>query len=55
MIQKRLSIKYFPLLNEDKWKGDFLTELIDIRENSLELRGFTRDEVNELIDTICTS
>ena len=48
-------IEYFPLTKEDEWKSDLINELIEIRENGLGLEGFKSEEVNEMIENICTS
>ena len=47
-------MKYFYKSNEmEKTKGEFLQELMLIRENILSAHGFNYNELNDIIDDVC--
>ena len=41
--------------NEENSLGELLTSLIKIREQQWVLHNFDKDEINEMIEYICTS
>ena len=48
-------VSYHPLSDDDKWKGNCLNELIDIRDGKLLLEEFHDMEIDDLIADICTA
>ena len=48
-------VKYHPLSKDDEWKKEALIELLDIREGQLEINGLINDEIQQMIETICTN
>jgi hypothetical protein len=40
-----LQIKYHPIKEEDKWKTDIMKEIIQIKEEKLEVEGFSNPEL----------
>ena len=48
-------ISYHQLDEEDDWKARLLNELIDTREEKLNLDEFNENEIGDLITFICTS
>ena len=46
---------YVPVKNEDLWKIKFVKELINTREGFLYVENFEDDEVNEVLEYLCTS
>ena len=48
-------IGYFPVPTFEKWKVDVVSEIIDNREGRLYIDGFDEDELNHMINHICTS
>ena len=46
-------IKYFP--TDEEWKAILLRELIKVTDGSLEVNGFTTDELSEIIYDICVN
>ena len=52
-IKKNLRYKYLPALEE--WRVPLLRNLLDIRNNDLELNGFEKTEINSMIEDICTN
>ena len=49
------SIKYFEIDNEEKWKATLLNEVIDARDATLHVDGFNEEEMQSLIEFLCTS
>jgi hypothetical protein len=47
------SIKYHPTLADDKWKETLILEILDVRDNQLEVDGFSYEELNEIVEHIC--
>ena len=47
-------ITYCPVENENQWRIDFLRELIDLKHGDLTV-GLNSDEIDEIIEDICTS
>ena len=48
-----LNIEYYPLAPEVKWKEPMLCELIECREDNLEIANHTIEEINDIIDDLC--
>ena len=46
---------YVPVNNEDLWKIKFVKELINTREGFLDVENFEDDELNEVLEYLCTS
>ena len=46
---------YAPVPDEEIWRINFIEELIQIRSNELFVDGFSRKEIQELINLIATS
>ena len=46
-------IKYHPTLADDKWKETLILEILDVRDNQLEVDGFSYEELNEIVEHIC--
>ena len=54
ITRKDLAKVEFAILPKDEaWKSSFITELIDIRESSLEVTDFSDDEINEILSDLC--
>ena len=50
-----LGIQYEPILDENKWKIDMTKELIDAKWGEASIENFSMDEIDELLEYICTS
>ena len=50
-----LPAKYRPIPDEEKFRVGFIKEIINIKNNSTELRGFHHDELEELLEHLCVS
>lgn len=49
------NVNYVKLPNEDSWKRNILTEMLDFCENGLDVVDITEDECMQIMNFICTS
>ena len=49
------NLTYNQVPEDESWRIDHLNELLNIRSNSLEVPGFTSDEITDIINIVCTS
>ena len=49
-----LNLKYFPLDEKDGWKVAFIKEIIDVKNDELEVPGFENDELETILLHLCT-
>ena len=49
------NMKYCEPGDQDKWKVDFTKEIISIKNNELQLENFTKEEIDEILDHLCSS
>ena len=47
------SLKYFPVREEDTWKINLTRELIKVKETQLEVEGFEKHELEDILYHIC--
>ena len=40
---------------ENKYRVDFIKEIIDVKHGNLEVDGFTNEELDSIVDFLCTS
>ena len=50
---KKLS--YFPAPESERWRLAFLKELIDVKDDKAQVEGISKEEIDEIIDEICTN
>ena len=48
-------IDYFPLDENETWKVNCIKEILEARESILEIQGFNPDELEEMLNFLCTS
>ena len=48
-------ISYAPVPVSETWRINFVQELIEIKNGDYEVKGFSHDEINEILNDICTS
>ena len=48
-------IDYFPLDENETWKVNCMKEILEARESILEIQGFNPDELEEMLNFLCTS
>ena len=46
---------YHPLSEEEIWKVNFIHEVVDIKNEQLEVNGFNQEELDEILDFVCCS
>ena len=47
-------VKYFEVPDSEEWRIDMLTELLQLRRDSLTRPGFSQDEIQCVLDFVCT-
>ena len=48
------SIKYFDVPEAEDWRVDMVGELLKLRKETLSLPGFNLDEIQDILDFVCT-
>ena len=48
-------LDYHPTSPEDMWKENIVKEIIQVRDNTIEVEGFEYDELTEILEHICVS
>ena len=48
-------LRYFEIPDEEKWRIESVAELLKLRNQSLSLPGFSKDEINIMLFNTCTS
>ena len=48
-------VRYHPIPEEESWRLQILTELLNERQHNLNIEGFTTEELDDLVHIICTS
>ena len=46
---------YHPTAPDDKWKEVIVNEIIQVRDNNIEVEGFEYEELTEILEHICVS
>ena len=49
------NISYCDIDNADKWRVNFVNELLEIKRNEIEVDGFSVEEIDSMMDYVCTS
>ena len=52
---KNIDIDYNKVTKENEWRIDLLKELVDIRQGDLVLHGVESDEVEKILEYVCTT
>ena len=50
-----LKINYNKIDPKDNWKIDFIKEITDVKFNQLEVKNFSTEELEEILNFLCTS
>ena len=53
--QDSKSVVFHPVPINEEWRIGLVKEIIDIRNQVFHLEGFTADEVNHILDFVCTT
>ena len=46
---------YSEIPNAQIWRIDFIHELLAIRQGEIEVRGFTSNDISDMLDNVCIS
>ena len=46
---------YHKIASEDQWKIGFIREITEVKNNQLGLTEFTKEELNDILEYLCTS
>ena len=49
------NFEYSPVLPENQWKLDMVKEIIDVQADQLNVENFSRQELEEMMEYLCTS
>ena len=54
-FQDHAKLSYFTLVRENKWRITMIQEIVNLKQGDLEVEGFDYDELNDMLDYLCTS
>jgi hypothetical protein len=54
-FQDLAKLSYFTLDKENKWRIPMIQEIVNLKQGDLEVEGFDNDELNDMLDHLCTS
>ena len=54
VINQNVEVQYHEVADENAWRTKFVEEIMNIRENSLELPGFGKPQLVEILEYLCT-
>ena len=49
-----VDIKYLEVIESEAWRIDFLKEVVELRNGDLEVTGFSKEELEEIKEYLCT-
>ena len=49
------TIVYHPTSPEDNWKESFVRELLQVKDNQMEVHGFDPQEIDDILEHLCVS
>ena len=49
------TLVFSPVPKNEEWRIGFLKELLDIRSNDIVLDSFSKDEIDDMIQFVCTT
>ena len=49
------SLRYFPVPDQESWRLDFLEELVEAKAGKIPVENMTAEDVNLMIDMLCTT
>ena len=49
------TMEYHSIPENEEWRVNLVKEMIEVKENEYEVPGFTNEELEEIIDFVCTS
>ena len=54
-LDHNIAIDYHPIDGRNKWKVNLIQELIEVKNGSLEVQGIQAEEVQQILEYVCTS
>ena len=51
----KADFKYKPVPEQEMWRMSILEELLEVRENKFEISGFDQEEIEEILEFVCTT
>jgi hypothetical protein len=54
-FQDHAKLSYFTLDRENMWRIPMIQEIVNLKQGDLEVEDFDSDELNEMLDHLCTS
>ena len=54
-LDHNTTIDYHPVDEKDMWKVELIKELIDVKTGGLEVQGIETEEIQHILEYICTS
>jgi hypothetical protein len=52
---EKVDIEYHKIENSDEWKINFVKELVNIKQEELNVAGMVSEELDEIIEYLCSS
>ena len=49
------TMEYHTIPENEEWRVSLVKEIIEVKENEYEVPGFTNEELEEIINFVCTS
>ena len=49
----KVKMKYFPIPEQEKFRESFVIELLLLNNNDLELSGFEKNEITDILKDVC--
>lgn len=54
VTKTKVVVKYQEVSEENNWKPNFVKEIVDIRHKKLTVEEFEKDELDEILEYLCT-
>ena len=54
VINQKVEIYYHEIRDENAWRTKFVEEIVNVRENDLEIPGFGKPQLDEILEYLCT-
>ena len=49
------NVEYFPIKQNDKWKVELIREIIEVKNKTLDIDNFEKEELQTILTDLCTS
>ena len=48
-------MEYHTISEDETWRISLVKEIIEVKENECEVQGFSNEELEEIVNFVCTS